>query len=202
VGNKVEIICYKHGSFFQRPNHHLKGHGCPRCMADKIGNKFRSNLPEFVSKAKQVHGNLYDYSKSVYRGQNYKIEIVCNKHHKSFWQTAGSHLRGVGCPWCAWELITSGGWMVDKGSIKFRDWLKNRGYNFQFQYHIPEIHVSLDFYDPSSNIIIEYDSKYHHFKPQREKDRKREEKIIRFLRPTEFWRIDEKTKTVRNILVG
>lgn len=28
----VEIGCRVHGSFFQRPNHHLEGHGCPRCQ--------------------------------------------------------------------------------------------------------------------------------------------------------------------------
>lgn len=28
----VEIGCRVHGSFFQRPNHHLEGHGCPKCQ--------------------------------------------------------------------------------------------------------------------------------------------------------------------------
>lgn len=28
---KIEIICYLHGSFFQTPNTHLDFHGCPRC---------------------------------------------------------------------------------------------------------------------------------------------------------------------------
>lgn len=36
-GNKinVEIICPKHGSFFQRPNNHLSRIGCPVCSASK-----------------------------------------------------------------------------------------------------------------------------------------------------------------------
>lgn len=29
---KVEIICKEHGSFFQTPNNHLRGHGCPKCQ--------------------------------------------------------------------------------------------------------------------------------------------------------------------------
>lgn len=29
--NKVEIICERHGSFFQQPVNHLRGTGCPRC---------------------------------------------------------------------------------------------------------------------------------------------------------------------------
>ena len=28
---KVEIICKEHGSFYQSPNHHLRGDGCPIC---------------------------------------------------------------------------------------------------------------------------------------------------------------------------
>lgn len=28
---KVELICYKHGSFWQKPNSHLNGHGCKQC---------------------------------------------------------------------------------------------------------------------------------------------------------------------------
>lgn len=32
---KVEIKCKKHGSFFQRPYHHLQGIGCPICSSSK-----------------------------------------------------------------------------------------------------------------------------------------------------------------------
>ena len=32
---KVEIICPKHGSFFQNPYSHLNGCGCPRCGKEK-----------------------------------------------------------------------------------------------------------------------------------------------------------------------
>jgi very-short-patch-repair endonuclease len=32
---KVCIICHKHGSFWQTPNDHLKGQGCPKCNISK-----------------------------------------------------------------------------------------------------------------------------------------------------------------------
>lgn len=32
---KVCIICKKHGEFFQKPNDHLTGYGCPRCQTSK-----------------------------------------------------------------------------------------------------------------------------------------------------------------------
>ncbi len=34
--SKVCIICPEHGEFWQTPNNHLKGHGCPKCRAEKI----------------------------------------------------------------------------------------------------------------------------------------------------------------------
>lgn len=197
---KVEIVCKIHGSFWQISKHHMAGRGCPKCMADKVGNQFRSNQIEFVENAKKVHGNLYDYEKVYYYKSKWKVEIVCKKHNRSFWQQAGSHLRGAGCPQCALELITSGGWMVDKGSLEFGKWLNEKGYDFQSQYYIPEMGASLDFYNPTTNVVIEYDSRYHHSPKQQIKDRERERKIIDLLHPVAFWRIDEKTKTARNIL--
>jgi len=35
---------------------------------------------EFIKKAKKVHGDKYDYSKSVYTGYNNKITIICPIH--------------------------------------------------------------------------------------------------------------------------
>lgn len=31
---KVEIVCKKHGSFHQTPEHHLRGAGCPHCAGN------------------------------------------------------------------------------------------------------------------------------------------------------------------------
>ena len=36
---KVEIICPTHGSFFQKPNDHLNGVGCPICGKNKRQRK-------------------------------------------------------------------------------------------------------------------------------------------------------------------
>jgi len=37
----VEIVCKQHGSFFQTPNNHMRGQGCPSCQK----NGYRPNLP-------------------------------------------------------------------------------------------------------------------------------------------------------------
>lgn len=55
---------------------------------------------EFISKAVAVHGQLYDYSRSMYVRSNSKVEIRCNKGH-TFFQRPNDHLMGKSCPDCA-----------------------------------------------------------------------------------------------------
>ena len=58
---------------------------------------------EFVERSRNVHGDRYDYSRSVYVNNGAKIEIVC-KIHGSFYQRAGVHMRGFGCPKCSGKV--------------------------------------------------------------------------------------------------
>ena len=92
---KVCIICPEHGEFWQTPNSHLGGKGCPVCSGNKP-----LTTEEFIEKARQVHNNKYDYSKVDYKGTNFKVCIICPEHGE-FWQTPSSHLKGSECPKCA-----------------------------------------------------------------------------------------------------
>ena len=38
---KVNIVCEKHGSFYQRPNDHIRGNGCPICRESKGEKEIR-----------------------------------------------------------------------------------------------------------------------------------------------------------------
>ena len=57
---------------------------------------------EFIKRAKEIHGNKYDYSKVKYINKKTKVCIICPKHGE-FWQEAASHYRGCGCKMCALE---------------------------------------------------------------------------------------------------
>ena len=59
---------------------------------------------EYITKAKQVHGDKYDYSKVDYKGSTTKIIIICPKHHIEFSQNPYDHLEGKGCPECGKEI--------------------------------------------------------------------------------------------------
>jgi hypothetical protein len=54
---------------------------------------------EFIAKAREVHGDKYDYSKVEYVNSLAKVCIICPEHGP-FWQRPGHHLDGHGCPIC------------------------------------------------------------------------------------------------------
>lgn len=99
---KVTIICKTHGKFDQFPNSHLKGNGCPKCHLDST----RKTTDEFINQAIEIHGNKYDYSKSIYLGALHKVTIICPKHGE-FSQIASDHINGKkGCLKCHIENKT------------------------------------------------------------------------------------------------
>ena len=55
---------------------------------------------DFIERAKQVHGNKYDYSKIKYINFRTKVCIICPEHGE-FWQRPMHHLFNHGCPKCS-----------------------------------------------------------------------------------------------------
>lgn len=58
------------------------------------------NTQEFIKKSKEIHGDRYDYSKTVFSGTNGRLTIGCNVHG-DFQTTAYTHLKGSNCIRCA-----------------------------------------------------------------------------------------------------
>ena len=54
---------------------------------------------EFIKRAIEVHGDKYDYSKTIYENSQTKVKIICPIHGE-FRQTPQSHLSGNGCMSC------------------------------------------------------------------------------------------------------
>lgn len=97
---KIEIICPRHGVFFQSPDAHLRGEGCGRCgYEDMNQRKVLLAKKEFIGKAKLVHGEKYNYSHVNYTGSRNRVEIVC-RDHGSFFMKPNNFLNGQGCPVC------------------------------------------------------------------------------------------------------
>ena len=99
---KVCIICPIHGETWQTPNKHLTNKcGCYKCSVESRADKRRS-YESFLQKAKQIHGDKYDYSKVNYINLKTKVCIICPKHGET-WQTPQDHLNSFGCKYCGFE---------------------------------------------------------------------------------------------------
>jgi hypothetical protein len=99
----VCIICPIHGEFFQLPGNHLKGRGCKYCARN-----FKLTTKEFIKRAKEKHGNRYDYSLVNYTRIGALVIIICPIHGE-FFQIAELHLNGKNCLKCSY---------IDRGKKK------------------------------------------------------------------------------------
>ena len=113
---KICIICPEHGEFWQTPNNHLKGNGCPICGKILQNNLHRKNTIKFIAEAQKIHGDKYDYSKVEYKGALQKVCIICPEHGE-FWQIPNSHLNGSGCKKCVGMGLTTEEWIEKANKI-------------------------------------------------------------------------------------
>jgi hypothetical protein len=74
---KVQIICPEHGPFFQKPNDHKQGIGCPNCNISKPKTQ-EETIEQFIN----VHNNKYNYSKVQYINTKTKVQITRPEHGK------------------------------------------------------------------------------------------------------------------------
>ena len=100
----VEIECRikGHQSFKQIPYGHLIGYGCNKCAIEYKAKKLKTTTKEFIKRAKEIHGDKYDYSKVDYINNHTEIIIICKKHGE-FKQRPSDHLHSCGCNKCAIE---------------------------------------------------------------------------------------------------
>ena len=157
VNTKTEIVitCLEHGDFEQRPDVHLLHSGCPRCAIEEK----RRTTEQFITKAKEVHGDKYDYSKVQYVGGRFKVIIIC-PDHGDFEQLASNHLRGQGCSQCAENLISEPIFrkiLEEATSLKFPKkrpkWLRNPNTNSLLE---------LDCYNQKTKIAFELQGGHHY----------------------------------------
>ena len=78
---KINIICPKHGEFLQSADCHLnRGHGCPKCKAEKSSMENRKSIKDFVIEARNKHNNFYTYNKAEYINNKIPLIITCPIH--------------------------------------------------------------------------------------------------------------------------
>ena len=149
---KVSIICPLHGEFQQTPHIHLRGCGCYLCNGTP-----QKSREQFINEAKNIHGNKYDYRKVEYTSTHDKVCIICPIHGE-FYQEAKSHILGAGCPHCKDSTLEK----------EVREALELNGISYQAQHKFSWLkwkkQMSVDFYLPSHNVVIECQGGQH-FEP-------------------------------------
>ncbi len=151
--SRLKLVCNECGyEWDMRYSNFMQDRGCPKCC----GN-VQPTTEEWVEKARQVHGNAFDYSKTVYAGLKSKVCIICPEHGE-FWQWPYAHLMGSGCPYC------------DGSSLErlVRNFLERNNIAFEqeksFEWLRYELPMRIDFYLPEYNVGIECQGGQH-FKP-------------------------------------
>jgi len=66
---KIEIICPEHGSFFQTPANHKRGHGCPICAQENSESKGERRVREFLE------SNNISFKQEVKLFENYRFDF-------------------------------------------------------------------------------------------------------------------------------
>lgn len=97
---KIIIICPIHGEFLQIPRKHTAGQGCNLCCGGVLKTQ-----QQFLDECKRIHGERYDYSKTLYINDKSKIIVICNIHGE-YEVRPQAHLRGQNCKKC-YEIIRS-----------------------------------------------------------------------------------------------
>lgn len=146
----LTITCPIHGDFEQLPYNHLNGYGCSKCS-----NKYKPTNDEFIEKAREIHGDKYDYSLVDYVNNHTKVKIIC-PIHGVFEQTPRNHIvKKNGCQLCN----------ISKLEEEILLLLQNNKIDFEqqktFDWLINKQPLTLDFYLPQYNIAIECQGEQH-----------------------------------------
>jgi hypothetical protein len=145
---KINIICSEHGEFSILPNNHLcKCQGCLRCLNRVFDTK------SFIKKAKEIHGNNYDYANVNFINMNELIDISCNVHGISK-QTPIYHLNNFGCKKCGNSMS-----LIER---EVSDFITSLNINFEENDRSVLNGKELDIYIPSKKIAIEFNGLYWH----------------------------------------
>ena len=133
----IEITCPIHGSFFQKPQEHLK-YGCRLCGDEGKRNRRKFTKDEFVLALNKKHQNKYSYS---FLSKNPRVkdfvEVSC-PIHGVFLQRIQSHLAGQGCPKCYENNKSGQNSLFSFDENEWTDLFSDKHAKDEYEYRFPE----------------------------------------------------------------
>lgn len=151
----VTIVCCIHGPFTQAPYVHVRDQcGCGKCAGYGLSDA------EWIVRAREVHGDLYDYSEFAYVNQQLKCRVIC-VDHGPFEVSMNNHIGNrSGCPLCSGS----------KGEALVARVLDALGIDYLVQWSDPSCRdrslLLFDFCLTEFKALIEFDG-IQHFEPVR-----------------------------------
>lgn len=98
---KMPIICPEHGEFLQSyAKHVLRKHACPKCGIHKCANAISMPFDEFVKRAREKHGDKFQYIENTYKGMRSKLSLICQIHGNVEMSGVCHCISKTGCPKC------------------------------------------------------------------------------------------------------
>lgn len=86
-------------------------------MEKKKNKREIHNLVDFISRAREIHGDKYDYSKAEYKNVMTPVIITCPEHGE-FLMPPNNHVnQKQGCPKCAGKGLTTADWITRFKSV-------------------------------------------------------------------------------------
>lgn len=76
----VKVKCKICGNIRSTNSDNILRYGCKHCSSVKANEPNKLSIEEFIKRAKQIHGDKYDYSKVGYVNWNTPVIIICPKH--------------------------------------------------------------------------------------------------------------------------
>lgn len=100
MNRKIQFCCPAHGVQTSDAKNLMAGRKCQLCAFEARKGKSRITQGKMLIRFAETHGDTYDYSEAVYKGQQTPVKILC-KYHGQFWQKPEYHWAGSKCPLCA-----------------------------------------------------------------------------------------------------
>ena len=155
-GTKIEIGCAIHGFFWQKPNAHLRGDGCPSCWANRkkafAAARTASYKERFAERAAKVHNGAYAL---LSLPENSHDEVLLNcPAHGNFTQKAYSHLDGFGC----WQC----GQTTPYTQLEVAAFIESLGARIERENRSVLGGLHIDIWAPDLGIGVEYHGSYWH----------------------------------------
>lgn len=114
----LRIECPEHGVFTQKAYYHINLKcGCPQCA-----HNYKGSTENFIEQSKTIHGDIFDYSKVIYKQTNDYVTLICKVCGYEFFQTPHNHIAGKsGCPNCAGKVKINKEIFLEKSNKKHKE---------------------------------------------------------------------------------